>query len=402
MESTGLSWGNSNYGSVVDIWAPTCIRTTVTRDSAARDSNNTGIDELLNACGTSTSAPYLTGIVSLMKMLDGSLRQSQVESILKSTANTSTDSKVTTGYVDALRAVMAADPNDVPTVDITIPATLPYLDAFLKASVTDPEAPTVFWGPADFSSKIVFSSNIDGTLCTDSDDATGSGTAMSCTASVLSVGAHTITATVTDPFGAKGTDTAMVTVVNVLPTATITHPADGASFFTSQLVNLRGFGFDSDEVIPSADLSWKSSIGGALGTGTSIWVSLAAGAHTITLTVEDSLGAKGTDTITVNMVAGAGHPTAQILKPKDNQVLSPGTLITFEGKGTDPEDGTLTGAALTWKSDVDGALGTGTTFLKKLSSSTCGTVLHNITLTATDSNGNTSSHTIRVSVADIC
>ncbi len=54
--------------------------------------------------------------------------------------------------------------------------------------------------------------------------------------------------------------------------------------------------------------------------------------------------------------------------------------ITFQGTGTDPEDGNLTGANLSWSSSTDGAFGTGTSF--SFDGFTVGD--HTITLTAVD------------------
>ena len=74
-------------------------------------------------------------------------------------------------------------------------------------------------------------------------------------------------------------------------------------------------------------------------------------------------------------------------------------FIILKGSAFDPEDGVLNGTALTWTSDINGTLGIGRVL----------TVMdlipgeHNITLTATDSDGNnaTKSFTITVELHDI-
>jgi hypothetical protein len=400
-----------NYGSVVDIWAPQCFLSTLTRGSAGADSNNTGIDELATFCGSSASAPFVAGIVALMKMLKGSLYYDDVRSILASSANSSPDQKVR-GYVDAYRAVEAAKPNQPPTVAITSPTAneqTPYENVSFWADVNDPESPTPFWGPADFSSTIVFTSSKDGQLCTDKADATGGGTSLGCIVEHLSRGTHVITATVTDPFGATGTVTTTITVVNTAPIATITFPAEGSTYFTSQQINLRGYGFDPDEVIPNSSLGWWAMLQGQplqiwaqLGTGPDIWVTLGAGTYTVRLVARDSLGSTGTDDITLTVQVGAGYPTVQITQPANNAIFPLGTLITFEGQGTDPEDGDLPDAKLSWSSDIDGFLGTGKAIQKVLSGSACNTIVHTVTLQATDSDGHTASHSITVSVMNLC
>ena len=404
LDSTGVAAGYSNWGSVVDIWAPAGIFSTVTRGSAALDPDNVGTDELAGFGGTCASAAFLSGIVALMKMLDSSLTYDQVRSILWDTANLSSDPKVAAGYVDAYRAVAAVKANDPPTVKIVKPGgdTTGYQDVLFSAEVKDPETPSLSWGYADFSTRLVFSSNKNGELCTASGNATGAGTTLSCTAPQLSQGPHIITATATDPFGAKGTASLTITVVNTAPTAKITFPPSGSAYFTSQKVNLRGFGFDPDESIPDANLTWISNISGSLGTGSNLWVSLPEGSHTITLTAKDSFGATGNDSIAVNVQAGAGYPTAQILKPANNKIVGIDEQVNFQGKGTDPEDGDLTGSNLQWSSDLDLGLGAGESLQKTLSGSKCNTIVHTITLEVTDKDGHKATHSIVVVVLDLC
>jgi hypothetical protein len=404
LDQTGVAAGYSNWGSVVDIWAPAGIASTVTRDSAAFDPDNVGIDELAGFGGTCSSAAFLSGIVALMKMLDSSITYDQVRSILWETANSSADPKVVAGYVDAYRAVAAVKPNEPPTVKIIKPGggSTGYQDVLFSAQVKDPETPSLSWGYADFSTRLVFSSNRIGELCTASGDATGAGTTLSCIVPQLILGDHVITATATDPFGAKGTASLTITVVNTAPTAKITFPPNSSTYYTSQQVNLRGFGFDPDETIPNANLTWTSNISGSLGTGGDLWVSLPQGSHTITLAVKDSLGETGQDSIAVSVQAGEGYPTAQILKPTNNTIVGIGELVSFEGKGSDPEDGDLAGSSLVWTSNVDGPLGTGKSIQKTLSGDKCNTILHTITLEVTDKDGHKATHSIVVVVLDLC
>jgi hypothetical protein len=394
--SDGLAAGYSNWGSVVDIWAPTDVLTTVTRDSGGQP---------YQFGGTSASGPYLAGIVALMKMLDPDLTYDEVRSILVSTANASADPKVSSrGYVDAYRAVAAAKPNLSPMVAIAQPAnnaSPDYHEVYFSTQVTDPETPSPLWGPADFPSKVVVSSDRNGELCSAAADATGTGTTIGCYATKdLDPGVHTITATATDPFGATGSHAITINVANDPPTTVITFPASGSTYYTSQMVNLRGYGFDPDlgQYLPDASLSWSSSLGGALGTGSDIWASLIAGTHTITLTAVDELGVSGSDSISITVQTGVGYPTVQILKPANGDTVGSGTAVTFEGRATDPEDGTITeDARFKWYSSRDGLLGTG-----RLIQSTLSTVgesaEHIITLEVIDNDGHTATHAIKVYV----
>ncbi len=89
-------------------------------------------------------------------------------------------------------------------------------------------------------------------------------------------------------------------------------------------------------------------------------------------------------------------PTAQIESPNDDAVYQSGATIIFSGIGSDIEDGLLSGDALSWTSDMDGALGTGTV----LQTNTLSLGTHSITLTATDSLHATGTAIITVTVVE--
>ncbi|AHG87656.1 glycoside hydrolase family 18 [Gemmatirosa kalamazoonensis] len=76
-------------------------------------------------------------------------------------------------------------------------------------------------------------------------------------------------------------------------------------------------------------------------------------------------------------------PTATISAPTSGASVAQGASVTFTGAGTDPEDGTLSGASLVWTSSINGQIGTGASF----STTTLSAGTHTITLKATDSKG---------------
>jgi hypothetical protein len=77
-------------------------------------------------------------------------------------------------------------------------------------------------------------------------------------------------------------------------------------------------------------------------------------------------------------------PMATISSPIDT-LFNEGENIVFSGTGTDVEDGQLNDGALVWTSSIDGPIGTGPTLITSVLSPGD----HDITLTATDSNGAT-------------
>jgi hypothetical protein len=377
--------GNRRTYAGVSIWAPDCITVTPFPGSGA---------QLGNAfCGTSAAAPFVAGIVALMKALKPGLIPWQVQNILHDTALPSPDPVVVPGYVNALGAVIATSPNDPPTITINDPkagASVLYgKQVQLMSTVSDPDQ-----APAVDGVTVTWTSSIDGLLCT----------GIACDSKPLSPGTHTITATVTDPLG--GTASASVDVSAVSggpPVAAIHYPPDNATFFSSQQVNLRGNATSPNGPIPDANLEWSSSLKtGVLGTGSNRWFSLPVGQQTITLTAKSKTGQIGTASIHLDVQAGKDYPTVAITQPQDFSSFGLNGTITFAGFGTDPQDGLLPDASLRWTSDIDGPLGTGGQVTAKLSGHACAPVEHHITLTGTNQAGRQATATITVLVGTIC
>ncbi len=94
---------------------------------------------------------------------------------------------------------------------------------------------------------------------------------------------------------------------------------------------------------------------------------------------------------------GPSAPTAVITSPASGLAVREGTPVSLAGTATDPQDGTLGDAALSWSSSIDGALGTGSSL--EVASPSVG--VHTVTLTATDSDGNMGAASVSVLVEEL-
>ena len=99
-------------------------------------------------------------------------------------------------------------------------------------------------------------------------------------------------------------------------------------------------------------------------------------------------------TITAAQPGANESPVTTIGSPTDGAAFAAGENISFIGSATDPEDGDIS-ASLVWASDLDGPIGTGSSF-----SSTLSEGIHAVTATATDSAGESGSDSVTVSVGD--
>jgi hypothetical protein len=181
--------------------------------------------------------------------------------------------------------------NTPPTVTITAPHDL--------STYTEGDSVT-FTGTADdaedgdLSASISWSSSLDGVF----------GNGGSVTTSALSVGTHTITASVTDSGALPGSDTITITIDpdNTPPTVTITAPPDLSTYTEGDSVTFTGTADDAEDGDLTASISWSSSLDGVFGSGGSVTTStLSVGTHTITASVTDSGALPGSDTITITI-----------------------------------------------------------------------------------------------------
>ncbi|MFA6008716.1 MAG: PKD domain-containing protein [Desulfobacteraceae bacterium] len=279
--------------------------------------------------------------------------------------------------------------NRNPTATITSPSSGTSYNSsqtiVFQGSGTDTEDGTLSGG------SLVWRSSLEG--------ATPIGTGNTFATASLQSGTHVITLTVSDNFTTPGTGTAtsIITINNTFPTVSITSPASNSSFYENADVSLSGVANDpEDGSLTGTSLVWRSSLSGVIGTGTPLVIdTLVEGTHSITLTATDSNDAPTTSS-PITITIGNEAPDVAIASPANGNSYNQGQSIVFTGLATDNEDGTLTGASITWTSNIDGLIGTGTVAtVFNLSPGT-----HTITIRATDSQGISSTAVIVITVVN--
>ena len=243
----------------------------------------------------------------------------------------------------------------------------------------------------------IWESNVDGELgLTDIPDSDGSISGYT----YLSEGQHAISLRVEDTTGKVRTEDVAIAVggPNSEPLCEIMAPESGSGFVVGQNVTFSGVASDDDINNGLLSIAWESDIDGLLndtaansaGEIAFVYDGLSIGNHTITLKVEDEVGGLCSDTL---LLAIGTPPTLTVTSPVSGDVVSVGDSVSFSGMVEDQED-IPSDVSLSWVSDIDGAFSTqGADSSGNISFgwSSLSAGLHNLTITATDSDGLTAS-----------
>jgi hypothetical protein len=263
--------------------------------------------------------------------------------------------------------VNAVTTNTIPTVSISSPTNGTQFTTTDSISFTGTASDTE---DGTISSSITWSSSLDGSIGTGANVSTS-----------LSVGSHQVTASVIDSGGLSDSQVVNITVVeaNTAPTVSISSPTEGASFTFGENVTLSGSATDTEDGDISVNIAWSSSRDGILGNGTGVLVSLSEGSHVITATVTDSGGLQDSGVVNVTVTSANTAPTVSITDPLSGAQYTFGDTVNLTASASDTEDGDIS-ANVSWSSNLDGALGIGSTISPALSVGT-----HTITASITDS-----------------
>ncbi|MDX1693334.1 MAG: hypothetical protein R3208_06195 [Ketobacteraceae bacterium] len=152
-------------------------------------------------------------------------------------------------------------------------------------------------------------------------------------------------------------------------------------------ISFQAVATDKEDGDLSAAVRWRSSIDGTIWAETR----LSAGTHEITAYVDDSSGARASDSIMVAIEGPNTAPSLSILSPQEGSVVSEGSSLTLTAEAFDQEQGDLSGV-VQWSSSLDGSIS---------SPALLSVGDHLITATVVDSAGLTEQATVSVSVAAV-
>lgn len=272
-------------------------------------------------------------------------------------------------------------PSAAPTIGITAPS--PFRP--LNLDVGEPFALTAYASDAvdgNLDGAIVWTSSLDGML--------GQGATLN--SPPLSLGAHVITASVTDANGLTALDTVTINLGYLPPTLAITAPIEGDVIERGQLVTLAGEADDAIDGDLGDSIQWSSDRDGAIGIGRAVaTATLSPGQHAITAAVTDSSNTSATATVRISIEVRP--PELYVWAPYDGGGYEVGTPIEFRANAYDGVDGDVSGG-IEWRSDRDGLLYTGFEFTTSALSQ--GT--HVVTVTARDLTGAETNVTLTLTI----
>ena len=198
----------------------------------------------------------------------------------------------------------------------------------------------------------------------------------------------------------NSTELGRVSASDTLPQVTLTSPTGEGPFTGNLEVAWSGSDLDGDDLhynllySPDDGSIWYPVAINLTDTMTTLDLDWVMGSSQARLRVEVSDGFHcSSDESSSIFVVDDKNPWVTISHPQEGAVIQ-GMMTNLSGSGVDLEDGSLSDSSLVWTSDIDGVLGEGN-LLWDVSLSGG---LHQITLTATDSQHNTASETISIMV----
>ncbi|GAB6094094.1 hypothetical protein JCM14469_03460 [Desulfatiferula olefinivorans] len=176
----------------------------------------------------------------------------------------------------------------------------------------------------------------------------------------LPAGTHRIEARVKDTENAEGEAGITVTVArwNREPSIAVTRAEAGIPAPDGRPFTFTGLADDAEDGDLSNLITWTSSLSGPLGRGHTVTALLPPGRHRVEATVCDSGGKCRSIFRDITVDTYDAPPVITLSAFVDGEPDETGRNGQLQARADDPEDGDLTDR-LTWTSDIQGALGSG-------------------------------------------
>ena len=201
-------------------------------------------------------------------------------------------------------------------------------------------------------------------------------------------GSYSLTAKATDNKGAVTTSAAKAITVNKPPTASLTAPANGATFAAPAKISLAASATDADGTIAKVEFYQGATL---LGTDTTspynyVWNNVGVGSYTLTAKSTDNKGAAKTSAPINVTVNPNKSPAITITGPVDGATFVSPATINVVATASDP-DGTISKVQFYGNGDTTLLTGTDTTAPYSVQWVGVGEGLLQITAKATDNLG---------------
>jgi hypothetical protein len=228
-------------------------------------------------------------------------------------------------------------------------------------------------------------------------------------AGVTAPGVHTLEASTMNSQGLTRSTKLLFSVQSHPANITILSPPDGSTVGTQKPIILRGSAFHiSPGDIPDVNLRWSDG-GAPLGSGPLLASELiGVGDHHVQLSVVSGSATEGPASVTVHVTAASKFSfRLMITSPLDGshaqvasgQSISAPVTLSAQILGSPGSAPTIS-----WKSDLQGPLGTGPTISVPLKGSSCVASAHHITATAAvkGPRADQSTDTVTINVGQVC
>jgi|GEM_PF-919609 len=212
------------------------------------------------------------------------------------------------------------------------------------ASITSPSNNAAFAAPASITINAT-ASDTDGTISKvefyngTALLGTDTSTPYSFSWTNVAAGSYALTAKATDNGGGTGTSAVINVTVsgNTAPTASITSPANNASFTAPATITINASASDTGGSVSKVEFfQGTTKLGEDISSPYSFsWSNVAAGSYSLTAKATDNTGLTGTSAAVNVTVTGNTAPTASITSPANNASFTAPATITINASASD-------------------------------------------------------------------